>query len=323
MTMVKANLNPVSDLNAAQARLNIVCPACYSPLPALEEWSSDSLHCPGCGATYARFNDIYRFVSSEYYTGTFGYQWNKPNPHYFGEAARKATEDSLRKLHITPELVKGRLVLDAGCGMGRFSEVLSRWGANVVAVDLSEAVEAARSNLRDRANVKVLQADLTKLPFPPATFDIVLSWGVLHHTPNTHQSFKALVRYLRPGGRMGIKVYGKNKSIRRKMWATWRRITTRMPKRLLFALCHLAGPLFYVYKIPLLGPILRNLFPISHQPRTSERIIETFDEYAPQYSWRHAFPEVHAWFVDAGFQDIRIYDPPIYATGVLAPGREN
>lgn len=296
------------------ASLQLVCPNCQGALPTLTQWS-ESTACPACGAKYGLHKGVYRFVPTDCYTSSFSFQWKKETPQYFSSEGIEATERSLRKLHITPELVRGKLVLDAGCGMGRFTEVLSRWGANCVAVDLSEAVEIAQAHFHDRPNIVFLQADVKKLPFPLENFDIILSWGVLHHTDNTEAAFKAVARHLKPGGTMSVYVYGKNKGFRRKMITAYRHVTRRMPPRLLYALCTLAGPLHYVYKIPVVGTILRELIPISRQQTARERIIETFDTYSPRYIWYQTFPEVQRWFIEAGMTDVRVYDPPINATG--------
>lgn len=297
----------------------LVCPACRTTLPDSGQWRGDAAKCPGCGATYVRQGGVLRFVPSDSYTKSFSYQWKQRTPQYFGAEALAGTERSLRKLHITPELVKDRVVLDAGCGMGRFSEVLSRWGAQCVAVDLSEAIDVAHSHFHDRNNILFLQADVTNLPFPPGTFDVILAWGVLHHTASTERAFKAVARHLKPGGTMGIFVYGKNKGVRRRMINLYRHVTRHMPKRFLYGLCLLAGPLHYVYKVPLLGHVLRELLPISRQDTARARIIETFDTYSPYYAWEHTFPEVQRWFIESGMTDVRLYDPPVNATARLLP----
>jgi SAM-dependent methyltransferase len=84
---------------------------------------------------------------------------------------------------VTPEFIRGRTVIEAGCGKGRHTRALARWGAReVVSVDLSEAVEVAYRNTRDLPNVHIVQADIYRLPLRPI-FDYGLSVGVLHHLP--------------------------------------------------------------------------------------------------------------------------------------------
>jgi len=294
-----------------------ICPKCEAPLEAWLAGRAPEHRCR-CGAVYRHRDGVFEFVPSEAYLGSFSFEWQQHARTYATAGGRAGTENTLRKLHVTPERVRGKRVLDVGCGAGRFTEVLSRWGAEVIAVDLSEAVFAARANLADRPDVAIARADLFHLPLAQRAFDVVLAWGVLHHTPDTAAAFKAVARHLRPGGTMAVYIYGRSKGSRRRMMNLYRRFTVHLPERLLYGLCLLAGPLHYVYKIPVLGNVLRVLFPISRQSEWRVRVLETFDEYAPRYAWRHTFPEVHGWLVAAGLKDIRIYDPPILAVGWLA-----
>ena len=96
-------------------------------------------------------------------------------------------------------------ILDAGCGAGlatstRFAPGWRRSGNEFVGVDISSAIETARERLDGIEGTSFVQADILALPFRPATFDLVFSEGVLHHTPSTRRAFEALVRLLRPGG---------------------------------------------------------------------------------------------------------------------------
>jgi SAM-dependent methyltransferase len=298
-------------------KIPLICPACGGGLPEAGHWQGRPVLCPGCGAQYAAVNGILRFVPHESYSESFGFQWLRHARTQVDEGNRNGTERTLRTMQVTPELVKGRRVLDAGCGVGRFADVLARWGAEVVAVDLSQAVEVARANLQDREGVTIAQADILRLPFPPETFDVIVSWGVLHHTPDCGGAFRALCRLLRPGGTIAIWVYGKSRSIRRRTMDAYRHLTVRLPHRLLYALCFLAVPLYYVYKVPILGNLLRVVVPMSRQRDAMERVLETFDYYSPRYQSKHTFPEVHGWFVEAGLTDIRIFDPPVRVVGRL------
>jgi len=293
----------------------LVCPACGMGLPEAGSWRDAPVACPGCKASYASVNGILRFVPHDQYSRSFSFQWARHARTQMDDATRNGTEQTLRRMQFTPELVAGRRVLDAGCGVGRFSDVLARWGAEVVAVDLSASVEVARANLRDRTGVTIAQADILRLPFPPATFDVIVSWGVLHHTPDCAAAFRALCRLLRPGGTIAIWVYGKTRSVRRRVMDAYRHATVHLPHRLLYGLCFVAVPLYYVYKVPLLGNLLRVLIPVSRQRDARERVLETFDYYSPRYQSKHTFPEVHGWFVEAGLTDIRIFDPPVRIVG--------
>src|SRR6266545_3231590 len=150
---------------------------------------SDELVCSGCGRKYPVLNDVLRFVDEENYAGSFGFQWKLYAQTQLDDANSQRSETAFRlRTGFRPEDLQGKLVLDVGCGMGRFAEVATRWGAQVVGVDLSLASEMAAKNLAGRRAV-LLQADVFNLPFAPASFDYIYSIGVLHHTPNCEEAF--------------------------------------------------------------------------------------------------------------------------------------
>lgn len=301
-------------------KIEILCPSCKSSQIISD---SDSWCCDECGAKVSKVNNVWCFAGDDAYLGTFSFQWQKHALVYDSDAEKESTERTLRKLQITPELVRGKRVLDVGCGTGRLSRMLADWGAQVVAVDLSQAVWVAQKNSADRKNMLFMHADLFNLPFPEQYFDLILAWGVLHHTPNTELAFKKVVSHLKPGGRYSVYIYGKSKGTRRRMISLYRKLTVHLPSRLLHAICYLAIPMYYVYRIPLIGNLARFLLPMSRQKDPMVRVQETFDEYSPYYAWRHTFPEVHQWFLDVGIVDNAIYDPPILATGRMSIGNEN
>ncbi len=293
----------------------LACPHCGGRLPGLAGWAVDGGACGNCGRIFPIVRGIPRFVDSDAYAGSFSFEWNRHRKTQLDGAASRESEETFRqKTGLGPEDVVGKLVLDVGCGMGRFADVVSRWGGTVVGIDLSLAVEAAQANLGDRENVRILQADLFHLPFLPGAFDIVYSIGVLHHTPDCEKAFRQLVPFLRPGGRLCVWVYGKMGP-----WENfarlYRRGTTRMPRRLLHALCHLAIPWYHVCRLPLIGPLLWTLLPISRHPNPDWRVLDTFDWYSPRYQSLHTFPEVYHWFRSERLVDIALLDFPVAVAG--------
>ena len=133
---------------------------------------------------------------------------------------------------LAPGDLRGVAVLDAGCGMGKFSYAAAEAGARaVIAVDLSDAVEVAHAHLRDWPSAHVVQASIYQLPFRPSTFDFVFSIGVLHHLPDPQLGFERLVRLARPGGRILVWLYaleGNERFVR--LLDPWRsRLFSRLP----------------------------------------------------------------------------------------------
>ncbi len=111
----------------------------------------------------------------------------------------------------------GKKVLDIGCGPGWYTVQYARGGAQVTGVDLTErAVQLATRFIQREglANAEVMQADAQVLPFEPDSFDLVASSGVLHHAPDTEQTFREVRRVLRPGGEARITLYYMNALLR-------------------------------------------------------------------------------------------------------------
>jgi hypothetical protein len=134
---------------------------------------------------------------------------------------------------------------------------------------------------------------------------------VLHHTPDPPAAFRNLPPLVRPGGKLMIFVYAKYNKAYIAVTEFYRRFTKRLPKRLLLRLSYVAVPLYYVGKIPVVGPfVTRLLLPVSVKPPTHRwRVGNTFDLYSPQYSFFYDHVEVHRWFEEAGLEQIRPVAP--------------
>ena len=107
---------------------------------------------------------------------------------------------------------RGLRVLEIGCGMGTDGAQFAKAGADYTGIDLTDAaVELARkrfqvSGLKGEFRV----ADAERLDFPDASFDLVYSHGVLHHTPDIESAVREIHRVLKPGGRAMVMLYHRN-----------------------------------------------------------------------------------------------------------------
>ncbi|WFN34982.1 class I SAM-dependent methyltransferase [Methanogenium sp. S4BF] len=169
---------------------------------------NNEYQCPE-GCKYPIVRNIPRFVTDDNYSSSFGLQWN---------AFRKTQLDSINNLSISRDRLRrlmggsfehliGKNILEAGCGAGRFTEILLSERANVTALDLSSAVEANYDNCSQYPDYSVCQANILHLPFDVETFDIVMCIGVIQHTPNPEETIKKLCSYVRPGGQLIIDHY--------------------------------------------------------------------------------------------------------------------
>ena len=144
--------------------------------------------------------------AGEPYVASFGRQWNR-----YDVARPDEDEATFRvKTGVDPRDLAGLLVLDGGCGGGRYARLAGRHGARVVGVDLSAAVEKAAALCADLPDVAIVQADLLDLPLAEGRFDLVFSIGVLHHSPDPRRAFAQLAARVKPGGRLAVWLYRKN-----------------------------------------------------------------------------------------------------------------
>ena len=184
----------------------LICPQHNSPVCLNPEKTAY-----GCnlGCKFEVQNQIPRFVTGGNYASSFGLQWNRYRTTQLdSHTGLTISRDRLtRLLGGTLNVVKDKEVLEAGCGAGRFSEILLEAGAHLHAIDLSTAVEANYKNCGSFANYFVCQASILELPFAPEQFDVVICIGVIQHTPDPEQTINALCRQLKPGGLLAIDHY--------------------------------------------------------------------------------------------------------------------
>jgi uncharacterized protein YbaR (Trm112 family)/ubiquinone/menaquinone biosynthesis C-methylase UbiE len=301
----------------------LVCPMCKGELSLRPDQASGddimsgTLTCGACRIGYPIAGGIPRFVAQDGYAESFGDEWHRFRTVQLDSAnGTKESEDGFRlKTGLGPADVRGRLVLDAGVGAGRYAEVMARWGGEVVGVDLTRAVDAAAENLRAWPGVHLVQADIFALPFHDETFDIAYSIGVLHHTPDTTTAFRRVAAAVKKGGQLGVYVYLAG-GLARYVSDALRVITTRLPRPLVYYVSAVAIPLYFLHRLPVVGRVSQTLLPTNTHPDWRWRWLDTFDWYTPRYQWKHRYPEVLRWFREAGFSDLYVGDEPICVRGL-------
>jgi len=226
---------------------------------------------------------------------SFDYQWRA-----LGQGQAMLSDDWMREhaeavladelLGIDRGWFAGRSALDAGCGGGRWTLGLLRLGCRVTAVDASAGAVAATAEEMRRLVPEVVAAgrletrpaDLLALPpdLAQRRFDLVFSFGVLHHTGDTRRALASVARLVAPDGVLFVYLYGAR--------------SVPASKRLALAVARSAlAPLPFRMKERLLALAF---------PRRDTH--QAFDLFSPLVNDRYRHETVEGWLRDLGFEDV-------------------
>jgi SAM-dependent methyltransferase len=242
-----------------------------------------AFRCPE-GCSFPLVNDIVRFVPQNNYAASFGLQWNEYRTTQLdSHTGLSISHDRLKRLlGGSFDILKGKVVLEAGCGAGRFTEIMLQHGANVFAVDLSTAVDANYKNCSGHPNYFVCQADILRLPVPTESFDIVACIGVIQHTPDPEETIQAICSHVKPGGLLVMDHYAKGypQSLSRK------RLRSFMLKR-----SERFGMSFCLMLVGVLWPVHRLLWRLRGL-KGMQTIRKCFLQYSPLVDYHDAYPQL-------------------------------
>lgn len=302
----------------------LACPKCkahlISSLPS-SEIIDDVLTCISCRAEYPVTNGIPRFVQADNYAASFGYQWNifrkEQLDSYNGTTL--SADRLWSETEWTKDELKDKWILDAGCGAGRFLDPASQSEGQIVGIDISSAIDAAKSNLHGRENVHFVQASIYELPFREGTFDFVYCIGVIQHTPDPSASLKAVANMVKPNGEMAVTIYPRKKwtKLFSKYWL--RPVTKRMRKETLLNLVQRLMPFLFpvtdvLFRIPVLGKIFMFTIPVanyvnerqlSRKQRFAWAVLDTFDMLSPFFDQPQTESEATSALSDSRIVEIR------------------
>jgi len=278
------------------------------------EVETGSLSCPGCGAVYPIVGGIPRMLPPGASPGPgTGHRLTT-----FDVAAPEYEANFRDLLSPVPlDAFTGRLVLDAGCGFGRHMHFALRAGAEVVGLDSSEeAVTAAARNLRDSVRAHVVQGDVQHPPFRKEAFDIVYTFGVLHHVEAPAAAFKALDALVAPGGRLSVWVYGPRQGFTRVANGALRGATAAMDDEQLYRFSVALARVLRVVshtphrllgQVPLVGTVVTHL-PVHDHSRWPFEIVvaDVYDRLRVPVTAYFRGEDLERWFAEAGYADIQV-----------------
>lgn len=288
-----------------------------------DEVMEGALECTDCGVEWPVRGGVPRMVPEstdddaaltavkDATAASFGYEWKQFARHgWDGKIAgelperRRAIERAsfFQKALVEPHEFAGRVVLDAGCGNGRYVYQAAELGAEVVGVDLSEAVDVAFSNIGRHERVHIVQGDLFRLPFKPGTFDRVFSIGVLMHTGDAQGAFERVAALLKPDGLISIHVYSRGNAVYEWVDQALRRRTLGLDHESLLRLSRrvvlVPKAVYASRKLTFGRPILSEL--LNCFIRLEPQCHNIFDWYSAPAASHHTYGEVYEWFRNVG-----------------------
>jgi len=244
------------------------------------------------------------------YSESFSYEWNRWSQLQFDSRnVGKPMVGHTRKMweqivNSDNKLVKDKLIIDFGCGPGRFIEIARKRGANVIGIDLSEAVEIARDNFKSDNGVLIVQGDILHPPFKKEIADGAFSIGVLHHLPNPHLGFNKIVDVIKKSGWLAVSVYGQYGYYTSPIVNFYRRIFKSLwpyfgpyPALLYsYLIVYVFGTMARIPVITYIVYLLKTVFPYIDLPDRKWSVLDTFDSITPSNQYGYSIFEIFGWF---------------------------
>lgn len=285
------------------------CNECYT-----REVDSGQLTCV-CGKTYPIVRGIPRLLPESMAHDlkkaqeTFSYEWKmfKFGERNWGQDIEHRKGLFLDAMGAAPEELRGKLMLDAGCGSGLLSmEMAKSFGMEVVALDLAFGIENAYGQ-NENPYLYFIQGSVLELPLRSQVFERMYCAGVLVACPSAYAGFKAITRVLAKEGRCFIWVYHPiskqyyPKEHYKLAVYNWirTRITVRMPIRAQYYLYLSMLPFFFV-KQGIEVALKKRPSPLTWR----EKMQAFFDFFSPLYQHRYEPAEISSWFKEQGFQNV-------------------
>ena len=206
----------------------------------------------------------------------------------------------------------GKVIVDIGCGSGRFTKWAALGGAKVAfGVDLGDSVEVAYEMTKSLGNVAIVQANIYALPLN-GEIDIAYSIGVLHHIPEPKRGFLKLIKVLREKGKMLIWVYSRRHNNRAiYLYEPLRTISRHIPKPILYKLCYIPATIVHLWNIFCKTLKLKKM-PFFYYENFSfnMKLNDAFDVLATPKSNYYYSEEIERWFKEAKLKSIKSFEHP-------------
>jgi 2-polyprenyl-3-methyl-5-hydroxy-6-metoxy-1,4-benzoquinol methylase/uncharacterized protein YbaR (Trm112 family) len=212
----------------------------------------------------------------------------------------------LTETNETTESLKGKLILDAGCGNGLLNQSIGAQGATILGMDFSQSIERAFEK-NEEANTLFIQGDVQFPPVALQAFDIVHSSGVLICTTNSELTFSCLETAVKPNGKMSVWLYHPVKGFIHNLFNFLREYTSKLPTRLQY----------WLYSVTLLpiSYVIKKIKGTKQNKR--EMMIDILDWFSPEFRWEHHHDEAAAWYSKRNYRDIQVTTNELFGFNIV------
>jgi len=254
----------------------------------------------------------------------FGNEWKRYDQSKLDSDLKIKLFDAYFNIFPKNFLEKSKCGIDAGCGSGRWAEIVSKKVDKLVCFDASfSALETSRINLSKNLNCTLVNGSVTDLPFRNEEFDFAYSLGVLHHIKNTQLAFNEIGRCLKKGSPFLVYVYYRlsNKNVLyRAIWYIsdfLRRFISVLPLFLKTKVTDFIAVFAYypLSRIALICSLLfphRNItnFPLYYYRDLSFYVMRTdsLDRFGTKLEKRFSRAEIEIMMQNAGFENVTFSD---------------
>lgn len=318
----------------ADATRFFVCPLCRGELRVHSYDSGEimegRLDC-ACGQSYAVRRGVPRFLSREDYTPTFGRPWSRWTRARHDSLNRVFHDRFVRYTDWAPASMAGQIVVEAGCGVGAFIEVVARHAAVVVGFDRSTAVDACYQRYGRRPSVYLAQADVYRPPLRTGAADRLYTFGAVQHTPDPEGAFRCLLPLVKAGGEIAVRVYRRRAVPHPRQWLRLFTAGMREPQASRFVEWYVPKALAVsgaLARVPGVGGQLRRLVPVADYrgviPMSDEQyrewaVMDTHDGLITRYTFPQRWRDLQRWM--HGLEDLRRPSPDEMAAVARVPAR--
>lgn len=247
----------------------------------------------------------------------YGYIWGKINSALLADSWHF---NDMQELIIEP-IVRGEKGIDIGSGCGYDTYIMAKKNPSVriASLDISDGIYKAGEFTSGLKNAWIIKGSALEIPIKDNTFDFAYSFGVLHHTPDPERGIKETARIIKKGAPVFLYLYEDHsdniiKYLAIKIITFIRKITTRIPPKMMYVISCLASPfvvLLFTYPSKIFKKFkatqnLANKMPFNFGTHPFSVADDLYDRFSAPIEYRFSKKEIFDLLSKNGFVDIQI-----------------